>query len=306
MANDMTTLVDGLKFPEGPIARPDGSVLFVEIAAGRFSKWHPQDGYSVVAELGGGPNGAAVGPDGAAYICNNGGFTWSDPNGPLFPIGPAADYQGGSIQRVDLKDGSVTTLYTHVGDHALSGPNDIVFDAQGNMWFTDLGQARARDVNHGGLYYARPDGSHIEEVVFPIHSPNGIGLSADEKTLYVAQTWPRTLTQFDIVEPGKLAPPAGILPGKSVGGQAPDHLLDSLALQSDGAVCVGTIITGGITTFDPNTGDFDFLPMPDMSATNICFGGPDLATAFITLSNTGKLVSMPWPVAGQRLNFYDA
>lgn len=304
---DMTfdTLAEGLRFPEGPIARPDGSVLFVEIARGTLTRWHPRDGLSVIAEVGGGPNGAAIGPDGAAYICNNGGFEWHEADGSLLPSGPARDYVSGSIQRVDLASGACQTLYDRVGDHLLSGPNDIVFDAQGGMWFTDLGKSRARDAGHGGLYYARADGSAIEEVVYPINSPNGIGLSADEKTLYVALTWPRMLVKFEIVAPGKLARQTGFLPGEPVGAVGPECLLDSLALQSDGVVCVGTLLTGGISAFHPETGEIDFTPTPDIMATNICFGGPDLRTAYVTCSTTGKLIAARWPVAGQRLNFYD-
>lgn len=297
-------LAEGLRFPEGPIAQPDGSVLFVEIGRGTLTLWHPRRGISVVSQVGGGPNGAAIGPDGAAYICNNGGFEWHEADGTLLPSGPSKEYVSGSIQRVDLATGECRTLYDRVGDHLLSGPNDIVFDQQGGMWFTDLGKSFARQASHGGLYYARADGTEITEVVYPLNSPNGIGLSADEKTLYVALTWPRTLVSFDIIAPGTLAPQTGFLPGRPIGAAGPDCLLDSLALQRDGAICVGTLLTGGISTFNPATGAIDFTPAPDMMATNICFGGPDLRTAYVTCSTTGKLISTRWPVAGQKLNFY--
>lgn len=303
MAPEITVLAEGLGFPEGPIARPDGSVLFVEIQRGTLSRWHPQDGVSVVSHVGGGPNGAAIGPDGAAYICNNGGFEW---NKAGLPTGPARAYKGGSIQRVDLKTGVCETLYEIVDGHTLSGPNDIVFDKSGGFWFTDLGKAFARTHDHGGLYYAQPDGSDIIEALYPLNSPNGIGLSADEAYLYVALTWPRLLQRFDVDGPGRLTAAPALVPGHPVGTTPPDHLLDSLALQVDGAICVGTLGQGGISTFDPISGGVNFTPMPDIMATNICFGGEDMRTAYVTCSATGKLISMRWPVAGQRLNFYDA
>ena len=72
----------------------------------------------------------------------------------LRPAGPASDYQGGRIERVDPRTGAVTVLYDHCGPHKLLGPNDIVFDGVGGFYFTDLGKARARDRDWGGVYYA--------------------------------------------------------------------------------------------------------------------------------------------------------
>src|SRR5271166_5681857 len=92
----------GLKFPEGPIAMADGSVILVEIQRGTLSRITPDGTVSVVAALGGGPNGAAIGPDGAVYVCNNGGFEWHEAGGLTIPGHSPADYAGGSIQRVDL------------------------------------------------------------------------------------------------------------------------------------------------------------------------------------------------------------
>jgi len=78
---------------------------------------------------------------------------------------------------------------------------------------------------------------------------------------------------------------------------------DSLALEANGNICVATLMTGGITVAAPSGGIVEFIPMPDVMTTNICFGGPDLKTAFITLSGTGKLVAMDWPRPGLPLHF---
>src|ERR1700722_7269943 len=68
-------LADGLAFPAVPVAMPDGSVVVVEVAAGKLTRVDADRKVSPVAALGGGPNGAALGPDGAFYVCNNGGMT---------------------------------------------------------------------------------------------------------------------------------------------------------------------------------------------------------------------------------------
>src|SRR5579883_1644531 len=140
----ITEIASGLRFPEGPVALPDGSVLVVEIARGTLTRVARDGRISVVAALGGGPNGAAIGPDGHCYVANNGGFAWHESGGQLFPAGQADDYSGGSIQRVDLRTGAYETLLTSVGGHRLSAPNDLVFDAEGDIWFNDYGQTRAR------------------------------------------------------------------------------------------------------------------------------------------------------------------
>ncbi|HCX69570.1 MAG TPA: gluconolaconase, partial [Rhodobiaceae bacterium] len=138
----------------------------------------------------GGPNGAAIGPDGACYVCNDGGFEFHEVDGALVPGDAPADYSGGRIERVDLKTGEFKVLYKECNGIPLNGPNDIVFDSQGGFWFTDLGKGRGRTQDRGGLYYAKIDGSMIKEVVFPITTPNGVGLSPDEKTVYVSDTIP--------------------------------------------------------------------------------------------------------------------
>ncbi len=96
--SELTVLATGLRFPEGPIAMADGSVLLVEIARGTLSR--VADGeVSVVAELGGGPNGAAIGPDGACYVCNNGGFRWIETRNRIFPGDEPENYSGGRIEK---------------------------------------------------------------------------------------------------------------------------------------------------------------------------------------------------------------
>ena len=295
----------GLRFPEGPVAMPDGSVILMEIEARRLTRIMPGGAKRVIAVTGGGPNGAAMGPDGACYICNNGGFRWHEQNGVLRPMLQADDYSGGRIERVDLATGAVTVLYSEVGGNQLRGPNDIVFDDLGGFWFTDLGKTRARDWDRGGVYYARADGSLVKEVIFPLVTPNGIGLSPAGDRLYVAETVTGRLWAFDISAPGEIrrhpfpSPNGGTL----VAGLPGYQLFDSLAVDADGNICVATLFNGGITIISPDGSCIDHVPMPDFLTTNICFGGPDLRTAFITLSSTGRLVAMPWERPGLPLHY---
>jgi gluconolactonase len=299
-------IATGLTFPEGPIALPDGDLLLVEIARGTLSRVKPDGRVEVVAHTGGGPNGAAMGPDGKVWICNNGGFQWIDMGGGrMRPAHQPHDYSGGRIERVDLATGAVEVVYTHGPNGPLRGPNDLVFDADGGLWFTDLGKTRARDLDYGAVYYARPDGSSIVEVVQPMLTPNGIGLSPNGKRLYVAETRAGRLWAWDIEGPGVLRKQPFPSPwgGTLMVDMSTYRLFDSLAVDAAGNVCVASLMEGGITVVSPQGGEIEFIPMPDVYTTNLCFGGPDLKTAFVTLSTTGKLVAIEWPRAGTPLNF---
>lgn len=303
MANTaFTEITTGLQFPEGPVAMPDGSVILTELFASRLTRVAPDGTKTTVAEINGSPNGLAVGPDGALYLCNNGNaFTPLNAGGLMYP-GPfdESKYIGGRIQRVDIATGTVTDLYTHCGTTALRAPNDIVFDKQGGFYFTDHGTRSERSADRTGIYYAKPDGSFIEEVAFPTDGPNGIGLSPDENTLYWAETHTGRVYQRAITSPGKLAPPDAStvlcgLPGY--------QLFDSLAVDGEGNVCVATIVNGGITVISPQGEVLQHIAVDDRITTNICFGGPDYQTAYITASTTGRLLAMKWPYKGLKLNY---
>ena len=94
-------VASGLRFPEGPVAMPDGSVILVEIERRTLSRVTPDGKVHVIATLGGGPNGAAMGPGGKIYVTNNGGLKFVERPGKLFPVAQADDYTTGSIQIVD-------------------------------------------------------------------------------------------------------------------------------------------------------------------------------------------------------------
>jgi gluconolactonase len=300
---DIELVAEGLKFPEGPIAMADGSVVLVEIQRQTLTRVRPDGRTEVIAELGGGPNGAAVGPDGAVYVTNNGGFQWIEAGGLTTPHGTPSDYKTGSIQRVDLGAGAVTVVYDACDGRPLRGPNDIVFDASGGFWFTDLGKSDGDRMDMGHLLYARPDGSMIRRVREGMVTPNGVGLSPDQETVWVAETHTSRVWGFGITGPGEIEQPANLwTPGVVLGPLPGYQLLDSLAVEASGKVCCATLVNGGITAFDP-AGGTEHTAFPDPLITNICFGGADMRDAWITASGTGKLYKCRWPRPGLKLNF---
>lgn len=297
-------VAEGLAFPEGPVWLDDGSILVTEIAAGRLTRVTRDGRRQVVAETGGGPNGAAIGPDGAVWVTNNGGFRWANVDGMLIPGGAADDYETGRIERVDLATGRVERVYAEVDGHRLSGPNDLVFAADGSFWFSDLGKAFAHHRDHGGLFWATPDGKTIRCAQYGPHI-NGVGLSPDGRTVYGALTEERLILAFDVTGPGEVAPPfLGALPGRVVASFPGRTLLDSMAVLASGKIAQATLVeNAGIATVDPATGAIETTPFPDLLTTNIAFGGADMRDAAICLSTSGRLVVARWPEPGLRLAF---
>lgn len=304
---ELEIVTDGLRFPEGPIAMKDGSVIVVEIAGPTITRCLADGRKEIVADVGGGPNGAAIGPDGALYICNNGGFNWHRfEDGRLRPSGRASDYSGGYIQRLDLQSGDLRVLYTATDKAPIRRPNDIVFDAHGGFYFTDFGGSEARSIDKGVVCYAATDGSSIREVTPPLNTPNGVGLSPDGATLYVAESMTCRLWAFDISGPGEIALrrwPESQNGGRFIAAPGGYRHFDSLAVDRAGNICVATLFTPGITVVSPDGASIEHIAMPDTFTTNICFGGPDLSTAYITLSETGRLAKLQWPRPGLRLAF---
>lgn len=304
----------GLGFPEAPCALADGSVLVAELARGRVSRVDVVDGaVSPVADLGGSPNGIALGPEGAAYVCNNGGLRFEESGGRHYPRGLSADYAGGYVQRLDLESGRWEVLHREFQGRPLVGPNDIVFDAAGRYWFTDQPRKHEHHRDWGSVYRSSARGG-LDRVISRLDDPNGIGVSPDASRLYVAETNSGRLWAWGLQRDGELSPLyAGDLAylnqgAELVGRTSEFRYFDSLAVTASGDVVVATLgEPGGLTVFEATTGAQRFVTLegPGVPAetfvTNLCFGGPDLRTAFITFSTAGLLVAADWPAEGHRL-----
>lgn len=298
-------LTDGLRFPEGPVVLPNGSLVVAELAAGCLTRVHADGRRETLSDNGGSPNGVALGPDGALYVCNSGGWDFTDLGGFLIPSTELpAHHSGGRIERVDVTTGAVRVLYTECDGRPLIGPNDLVFDADGGMWFTDHGRAEGRVQHRGAVYYARADGSEIREVLFPLESPNGIGLAPDGSRLYVAETHTGRLFAWNVTGPGRLDLPGGVgAGGELLCGLPGMQLFDSLAVDGEGNVVVATLVTGALSVVSPGGELLEQIPVGDPMVTNVCFGGDGLRTAYATLSGTGRLVAFDYPRGGLALAF---
>jgi len=300
-------IASGLGFVEGPVALADSSLLFVEIDSQTVKKLQPDGGIELICTTGGGPNGLAIGPNNYLFICNNGGFSWRHEHGMTLPK-PAVeprDYSGGRIEKYAFDNKLLEVIYTGTKDGPLNGPNDIVFDSDGGFWFTDLGKSRDATADRGSVYYAKADGSYIERVLHPLITPNGIGLSPDGRSLYVAESWTSRLWRFDITEPGKIDRKEWPSPngGELVYGAPGYQIFDSLAVEENGNICVGSLHEGCISVISPEGNLVEAVKCPDPFPTNICFDRNSPSTAYITLSGAGKVMKRHWARDGLKLQF---
>ena len=215
-------------------------------------------------------------------------------------------YTGGWIEKVNLGTGEITRLYEGFGDERLRGPNDIVVDAHGNLWFTDMGKRRPRSVDLGSVCFAKPDGSMIREVISPLLTPNGISLSPDGKTLYVVETDAARIWAWDIESPGELGRQPFPSPhgGRMVYASPFYTKFDSMTVEANGNLCIASFMEGGICVISPQGELIEFVRIAqDWFVTNICFGGSDMKKAYITLSGQGQILEMDWARPGHKLNF---
>jgi gluconolactonase len=158
---------------------------------------------------------------------------------------------------------------------------------------------------NGGLYYALADGSRIVEVAYPMITPNGVGLSPDGKSVYVAETETGRLWAFDLEAPGKAKRHPGFAAhgGRIVCGLPGYQRFDSLAVEESGNICVATLVSGCISVISPKGELLKQIPTGDIVTTNICFGGADRKTATITLAGKGEVIEMEWDRPGLALAY---
>lgn len=328
----------GLGYPEGPVWCGDGSVLVVEIHGQRLTRCREGNQKDTVASMPGGPNGAAVGPaiDGKpqVWVCNDGGFVWaqippegSDPWLLITTVQPPG-YQGGKLQRVELESGKVHDEFTastasgKTQSVPLKGPDDLVFDAHGGLWLTDFGKQRVADKDITGVFYVAPGGGTMEFAIPGLNSPNGIGLSPDGSWLYVACSYERRVLKYRLGDDGRIVPNKKTLDGSYLhtGDFVGCSVLDSMAVDAEGNLYVATMVpqgadpmvNGGITVVAPDGKttfiELDLAGLPDAPPacplpSNICFGGQDLKTAYITCGGTGHLVAVPSEIPGLKLAY---
>lgn len=286
------TFASHLCAPEGPTAGPGGWILNV-CSFTRDESWPTCGGDICATHVGapgatrrlfntaaggieGIPAALAFGPDGALYVTDEG-------HRAILRVDP-----GGIASRwVDTFEGE-----------PLNGPNDLCFDADGSCFFTDPWGSSLE--NPVGAVYGRAAAGDLHRIDSGMGFPNGIVVRGER--LYVAETLRSCVWVYDIVGGGEAVdrrlfcrqPP---VPDAPVSGP------DGMAFDSEGNLLVTHFGSGHVFVYDTAGAEVDRIPCGGTSPTNVCFGGPDHATLFITVDDTGEIVAVDWGVRGDTLNF---
>jgi len=291
------TIATDLGFPEGPLALGNGQFLFCDIRGGLIRQMTSGGSVSVIAAVGGGPNGLARAPDGSIYVANNGGrMRWRQEGTLLLSEGFLESGFDARIERLDTCSGMAVRVLDRIDGRPFQAIDDLLHDGSEGFWFTDLGRGGDRSRTYGGVYWCSTDGARCEEAAYPLPmGANGIGMSPDGRTLYATEYGAGRLWSWEIAAPGELRH----LPGEEHGGsllwQEPrGQLLDSLKVTRSGSIVIATQRSGCFSVVSPEGSLLATIPMPEDSPTNICFPDDEPEAAYATLSNSGRLVRIGW------------
>lgn len=268
-------IAEGLKFPEGPAIDLQGNLVFSDVWGTKIYRWDGTSA-SVLIDPSGGANGLALDPSGNIFAC-------AGAEAAILRYAPS---------------GEKTVLLKEVGGKPLNAPNDLVFDAVGNLYFTNPAGFSGAKEGHSpvSVVLLRPDGSASIVSSGELAYPNGIGLSPDGKTLYVNDFLGGSkVFKFEVKEDGALGP-AELFVDFGAGGP------DGMAVAASGNLYVALNLKARVMKVTPDGQFSEFLVFPKGSGvTNVCFGGTDMKTLFVTLAGKGKVVTFDIDEPGLKL-----
>lgn len=256
-------------FLEGPVFDADGNLYVTDIPWGRIFRVTPDRQWTLVAQYDGEPNG----------------MKFLDPQRLLI-----TDYKNG-LMTLDIASGAITPLLARRNSERFKGVNDLIFDSQGNLYFTDQGQSGLHDPS-GRLYRLRPNGQ-LDQLLCNIPSPNGVALSPDERVLYLAVTRGNCVWRVPLLPDGSVSKVSQFF--TSYGPSGPD----GLAVDAEGNVLVCNPGLGYVWLLNHRAEPVKIWRSPaGASTTNLAFGGAGRRTLFCTESTTGSILIAQAPHAG--------
>jgi gluconolactonase len=256
-------------FLEGPSFDREGNLYVVNIPYGQVFRVSPRGEFTVVAAWDGEPNGLKIHKDGRIFI---------------------ADHKQG-LMLLDPTSGKVETFFDRPRRERFKGLNDLIFSRNGDLYFTDQGEADLRDPT-GRLFRLRANGT-LELLLGNVPSPNGLVLTPDEQILYLAVTRGNAVWRVPLNPDGTLGR-VGIFIQMS-GGTGPD----GMAMDAEGNLAVCHVGLGSVWLFSRlGRPLYEIQSCTGRTTTNAAYGGPDGKTLYITESETGTILQSRLEVPG--------
>jgi gluconolactonase len=249
-------LAKGFKFPEGPVCDRNGHLFVVDVEMGAISEISPDGRVKTIVNTGGAPNGAKFHTNGDLYI--------ADRQKGIVAISPA---------------GKMRVIVDHYQGRRLNGPNDLVFDSAGCLYFTDPHGSSAENPC-GSMYRVTPDGE-MTCLASGLAFPNGLALSRDGKFLFVADTRKNRILRYVLDPP----PVRSYLFSQLSGGWGPD----GIAFDTAENLYVAHYGGGAVLVVDPKGELIERVAVGGLYPTNVAFGGPDGRTLYVTEAETGSV-----------------
>jgi len=280
--------------PEGPVVAPNGWILNVCSITRKDQDW-PTRGGDITAthrtdplvthtvfntstdEVVGIPAALAFGPDGCLYVTDEGRR---------------------SIVRV-TPEGKISDFISRYEGKRINGPNDLCFDSEGNLFFTDPWGSSA-DKRIGSVYGYEWSTGELFQIHTGLAFPNGILVRNNR--LYAAETYTNMIWTYDVVGPGKAEHPEEFcrLPDLKVKIETGP---DGMAFDAEGNIYVATVGVGFVYVYDAKGKLIEGIPTCGIRPTNVCFGGPKHDSLFVTIDDLGTIVNIPTGGPGYRLPF---
>lgn len=261
-------------FIEGPVFDRQGNLYITDIVFGRVFRIDSQAKWELIVQYDGEPNGMKFMSDDALLI---------------------TDYKNGLL-KLNIQTRKIEPFLTRRNSERFKGPNDLVFDSNGNLYFTDQGQTGMHDPT-GRVYRLRPNGQ-LDLLIDNIPSPNGIVLSPDEKVLFIGVTRGNCIWRAPLLADGSVAKVGQFF--TSYGPSGPD----GLAMDQAGNLAIANPGLGYVWLLNHRAEPIGIWSSPcGLSVTNIAFGDADRKTLYCTESQSGSILKIRMPEPGMPLRF---
>jgi gluconolactonase len=261
----VSVFVNGFKFPEGPAFDRDGHLFVVDVETGDISKISPEGRVKIFFNTGGAPNGAKFHANGDLYV--------ADRKMGIIAISPS---------------GEMWVIVDHYQGKKFNGPNDLIFDSSGNLYFTDPHGSSAE--NPFGCVYRVSSRGEVTLLASGLAFPNGLVLSQDERYLFLANTRKNRVLRYVLDPP----PFRSYLFSQLSGEWGPDGMAFDVA----GNLYVAHYGGGDVIILNPKGEPVERIPVGGLHPTNVAFGGPDRRILFVTEVGTGAIYRFKTDHAG--------